>query len=111
MPMTCRCILAHKPFTSGPVYVGAIICFLFVLGLMVVPKRERWWLLAVTILGILLSWGKNFMPFTVFYQSHSMYNKFRTVSMTLTISAMAMVLMAILALKEIFNNTMEQAQN
>lgn len=100
-----------QPFTSGPVYVGAIICFLFVLGLMVVPKRERWWLLAVTILGILLSWGKNFMPFTEFFINHiPMYNKFRTVSMTLTISAMAMVLMAILALKEIFNNTMEQAQ-
>lgn len=93
-----------QPGTSGPVYVGAIICFLFVLGLFLVEGKNKWWILAATILAILLSWGKNFMPFTDFFINHvPLYNMFRAVSMTLVIAAFCMSLMAALALKEIFS--------
>lgn len=97
-----------QPFTAGPVYVGAIICFLFVLGLMVVPQRQRWWLLAVAVLGLVLSWGKNMMWLTdIFIDYVPMYNKFRTVSMTLTMTCLAMCIMAVLALKEIFSDRID----
>lgn len=97
-----------QPFTAGPVYAGAIVCFLFVLGLMVVPQRQRWWLLASAILGLLLSWGRNFMPLTDFFIDFvPMYNKFRTVSMTLTITCLAMCIMAALALKEMFSDSID----
>ncbi len=90
-----------QPFTAGPVYVGAIICFLFVLGLQIVPNRYRWWLLAATILGILLSWGHNFEALSRFFVNYvPMYGKFRTVSMTLTISCLCMCILAFLALKQ-----------
>ncbi|MCQ2350533.1 MAG: hypothetical protein MJ003_01000 [Paludibacteraceae bacterium] len=93
-----------QPFTAGPVYVGAIICMLFVLGLIIVPARHKWWLLAATLLGLLLSWGRNFMPLTDFFIDYvPMYNKFRTVSMTLTITCLAMCILAMLALKEFMN--------
>ena len=92
-----------QPFTAGPVYVGAIVCFLFVLGLQIVPNRHRWWLLAATLLGILLSWGHNFEPLSRFFVNYvPMYGKFRTVSMTLTISCLCMCILAFLALKEWF---------
>ena len=92
-----------QPFTSGPVYVGAIICFLFILGLFVVKGPLKWWLLSATVLSILLSWGHNFMAFTDFFLTYLPgYNKFRAVSMTLVIAEFAMPLLGILALKEIF---------
>jgi len=101
-----------QPFTSGPVYVGAIICFLFVLGLIIVPARHKWWLLSAAIIGLLLSWGKNFMPLTDFFIDYvPMYNKFRTVSMTLTITCLAMCIMAMLAIKEFFNPDADSARN
>jgi len=91
----------NQPGTSGPVYIGAIIVFLFVLGLFIVENRFRWWILAVTILGIMLSWGKNFMFLTDFFINHVPgYNKFRTVSMGLVIAGLTMPLLAIMALKE-----------
>lgn len=93
-----------QPFTSGPVYFGAIVIFLFVLGLFVVKGPERWWLLLATILAILMSWGKNLMGFNSFLFDHlPMYNKFRTPSMSLVIANVTMVLMAVLALKAIFD--------
>lgn len=93
-----------QPFTSGPVYFGAIVIFLFVLGLFVVKGPERWWLLLATILAILMSWGKNLMGFNSFLFDHlPMYNKFRTPSMSLVIANVTMVLMAVLALKVIFD--------
>lgn len=93
-----------QPFTSGPVYFGAIIIFLFVLGLFVVKGPDRWWLLLATILAILMSWGKNFMGFNGFlFDKLPMYNKFRTPSMSLVIANVTMVLMAVLALKAIFD--------
>ncbi len=56
-----------QPFTSGPVYAGAIMVFLFILGMVVVPGKYKWWLISATVLSILLAWGKNFMPFTDFF--------------------------------------------
>ena len=94
----------NQPFTSGPVYFGAIVIFLFVLGLFVVKGPERWWLLLATILAILMSWGKNFMGFNEFLFNHlPYYNKFRTPSMSLVIANVTMVLMAVLTLKAIFD--------
>jgi len=93
-----------QPFTSGPVYFGAIIIFLFVLGLFVVKGPERWWILIATILAILMSWGKNLMGFNSFlFDNLPLYNKFRTPSMSLVIANVTMVLMAVLALKVIFD--------
>ena len=94
-----------QPGTSGPVYVGAITCFLFILGLFVVKGKYKWVLLAATVLSILLSWGKNFMGFTDFFLDYIPgYNKFRAVSMTLVIAEVCMPLLAFLALAEIFKN-------
>ena len=94
-----------QPGTSGPVYVGAVTCFLFILGLFVVKGKYKWVLLAATVLSILLSWGKNFMGFTDFFLDYIPgYNKFRAVSMTLVIAEVCMPLLAFLALAEIFKN-------
>lgn len=94
-----------QPGTSGPVYVGAIVCFLFVLGLFIVKGKYKWALLAATVLSILLSWGKNFMGFTDFFLDYVPgYNKFRAVSMTLVIAEVCMPLLAFLALAEMFKN-------
>ena len=74
------------PFTSGPIYVGAILCFLFFIGLIIGDNRTRWWLLAATLLSLFLGWGKNFPAFNNFmFDYFPMYNKFRTVSMAMTI--------------------------
>ena len=101
-----------QPGTSGPVYVGAIVCFLFILGLFVVEGKYKWILLAATVLSILLSWGKNFMGFTDFFLDYIPgYNKFRAVSMTLVIAEVCMPLLAFLALAEIFKNPDTLKQN
>lgn len=92
-----------QPFTSGPVYVGALIFALFVLSLFVVKGPVKWALLVATIISILLSWGHNFMGLTGWFIDHfPMYNKFRTVSSILVIAEFTIPLMAVLALKEIF---------
>ena len=75
-----------QPFTAGPMYMGAISIFLFVLGLILCRGREKWWVLAATVVAILLSWGNHFMWFTrLWFEYVPMYNKFRTVSMALII--------------------------
>lgn len=90
--------LGNQPFTSGPVFVGSIICFLFILGLIVVPDRYRWWLLAATILGIVLSWGRNYQWFSdLFFYNMPLYNKFRAVSSMLVIAQTTMPILAALA--------------
>ena len=92
----------EQPGTSGPVYVGAFVMFLFVLGLFIVKGPMKWALLAATVLSILLSWGKNFMPFTDFFIDYvPMYNKFRAVSSILVIAEFTIPLLAMLALKEV----------
>ncbi len=98
-----------QPGTSGPVYIGAIVCFLFVLGLFLVDKRTKWWLLPMIILTVMLSWGKNFMWLTdIFIDYVPLYNKFRTVSMTLVATGFGITLIALLALKEFFTATDKQ---
>ena len=92
----------EQPGTSGPVYVGAFVMFLFVLGLFIVKGPLKWALLAATILSILLSWGRNFMPFTDFFIDYvTMYAKFRTVASILVIAEFTIPLLAMLALKQI----------
>jgi len=98
-----------QPGVAGPVYIGAIIIFLFVLGLFVVDNKLKWWLLAATILSILLAWGKNFMPFTDFFMHYVPgYNKFRAVSMTLVIAEFCVPLLAILGLQKILSGEIEK---
>jgi hypothetical protein len=98
-----------QPFTSGPVYVGAIVVFLFILGLIIVKGHLKWWLLAATVLSILLAWGHNFMAFTEFFMHYIPgYNKFRAVTMILVIAEVAMPILAILALKEIFEQQQDR---
>ncbi|MBO4721934.1 MAG: YfhO family protein [Muribaculaceae bacterium] len=92
-----------QPFTSGPVYVGALIFALFILSLFVVKGPVKWALLFATIISILLSWGHNFMGLTDWFIDHfPMYNKFRTVSSILVIAEFTIPLMAVLSLKEMF---------
>ncbi len=99
----------NQPFTSGPVYVGAIICFLFLLGLIIVKGPIKWWLLAATLLSIILSWGHNLMAVTNFFLNYLPgYNKFRAVSMILVIAEFAMPLLAILAVKTLLDRRDEQ---
>jgi hypothetical protein len=89
-----------QPGTDGPHYMGTIVIFLFVLGLIVVKGREKWWLLAATVLSVMLSWGKNFMPLTnLFIDFFPGYNKFRAVTMTLVIAQFCIPLLGILALR------------
>ena len=93
-----------QPGTSGPVYVGAFVLFLFVLGLFIVKTPIKWALLAATALSILLSWGHNFMGFTNFFLDYvPMYAKFRTVASILVIAEFTIPLLAALALKRIID--------
>lgn len=92
-----------QPFTSGPVYVGAIICFLFILGLFVVEGRLKWWLLATTIFGCMLAWGRHMGGFNEFlFNALPAYNKFRAPAMSLVIVQFTMPLLAMLGLHRIY---------
>ena len=92
----------EQPGTSGPVYVGAFVLFLFVLGCFVVHGPLKWALLGGTLFSILLSWGKNFMPLTdLFIDYMPLYNKFRAVSSILVIAEFTIPLLAVMALKEV----------
>ena len=96
----------EQPGTSGPVYVGAFVMMLFVLSLFIVKGPMKWALLAVTILSILLSWGRNFMPFTDFFLDYvPMYAKFRTVASILVIAEFTIPLLAMMALKKLFDES------
>jgi hypothetical protein len=90
-----------KPNTSGPFYFGAVICFLFIFGLIVVKSRLKWWLLATVILTMLLSFGGNF-PYVsdLFFHYVPLYNKFRTVESILAVAALCFPMLAFLAVKE-----------
>jgi len=92
----------NQPFMAGPTYAGAIIIFLFLLGLLIVKGNLKWGLLLATILSLALAWGKNFMPLTDLFMDYvPLYNKFRAVSMTLIIAEFTIPLLAILALWEL----------
>lgn len=92
-------------FTSGPVYLGAAVMYLFFLGLFLLKGRDRWWLLAAAVLSLLLSWGRyNPIVTNFFFDYVPLYNKFRSVSMTLVITQMVIAIMAMLALAKIFTS-------
>jgi len=94
----------EQPGTSGPVYVGAFVMMLFILALFIVKGPMKWALLAATVLSILLSWGKNFMPLTNFFIDYMpMYAKFRTVASILVIAEFTIPLLAMLGLKKILD--------
>ena len=100
-----------QPGTSGPVYIGAIIIFLFILGLYIIKGKTKWWILTATLLSFTLAWGHNFMPLTDFFLDYiPMYNKFRTVSMILVIAQMTIPLLAILALKRFFDKNIDKKE-
>lgn len=94
-----------QPGTAGPIYMGAIICFFFIVGLFVLEDRYRWWLLAGFILSLFLSMGKNFPAFNnLMFNVFPGYNKFRTVSMTVVIAQFVMPLMGMLALNKLIES-------
>ncbi len=94
-----------QPVTSGPVYVGVIVLFLFILGMFIVNNKLKWVLLIATMLSILLAWGKNWMPLTDFFIDYiPMYNKFRAVSMILVIAEFTIPILAFLALGKIVSD-------
>lgn len=99
----------EKAFTSGPVYVGAIICMLFVLGLLIVPGPYKWALLIATLFSITLAWGRNLMGWTeLFFNYFPMYNKFRAVESILVVAEVTIPLLGFLALKELMNSDNEK---
>ena len=90
----------EQPGTSGPVYAGAIVCFLFVLGLIIVRGPEKWWLLGATVFSLVLAWGSNLAVINNFlFEYMPLYNKFRAPSMALVITTLTMSALAILAVK------------
>ena len=102
----------NQPGTSGPVYVGAFVLMLFILGLFIVKTPMKWALLAATILSILLSWGRNFMPLTDFFIDYvPMYAKFRTVASILVIAEFTIPLLAVMALKTFIEEKEALKQN
>lgn len=97
-----------QPFTAGPVYMGIIVCMLFLLGLMVVKGPYKWALLAVTLLSVVLSWGNHWMDITRFFFTYvPMYNKFRAVSSILVIAEVTMPLLGFLAIQRLVESKRE----
>lgn len=102
----------EKAFTSGPVYMGAIICFLFLLGLIIVPGPYKWALLVATLFSVALSWGRNFMPMTeLFFTYFPMYNKFRAVESILIVAEITIPLLGMLAIQRIISPDSKQQQD
>ena len=95
----------NKQFTGGPFYFGAVVCFLFILGLFIVKHRIKWWLLATVILTMLLSFGRNF-PFVsdLFFNYFPMYNKFRAVESILAVAMLCFPVLAFMAVQEVIDN-------
>ena len=98
----------EKAFTSGPVYMGAIVCFLFLLGLLIVSGPYKWALLVATLFSVFLAWGHHFMPLTeLFFKYFPMYNKFRAVESILIVAEITVPLLGFLALKAISDGTLD----
>jgi hypothetical protein len=98
-----------QPFTSGPVYIGAVVIFLFILSLFVLKGPIKWWGITITVLAVLLAWGKNFMWLTdLFLDYFPLYNKFRTVSMILVMAELTIPLLAFLGLQKIFEKELDK---
>ncbi|MGF1560224.1 MAG: YfhO family protein [Flavobacteriaceae bacterium] len=100
-----------QPMTSGPAYIGAIVFFLFFLGLVLVQKKAKWWLLGGVVISLLLSWGKNFSTLTDFMIDYfPLYDKFRAVSSIQVIVELCAPVLAILALAAIFDPSIEKVK-
>ena len=98
-----------QPFTAGPMYMGAVTIFLFVLGLCLCKGREKWWLLAATLVAVMLSWGNHFMWFTkLWFDFAPLYNKFRTVSMALVVLQVLLPLLGFYALDRILKENYDK---
>ena len=101
----------EQPFTAGPVYVGAFVLMLFILGLFIVKGPMKWALLGATVLSIMLAWGKNFMGLTDFFIDYvPMYAKFRTVSSILVVAEFTIPLLAMMALKQLIMGSDDDKQ-
>ena len=99
----------EQPFTAGNVYVGAIVCFLFLLGLLLVRGPYKWALLVATLFSIFLAWGHNWMGLTAFFFKYfPLYSKFRAVSSILIVAEIAMPLLGFLALKQLMEGTIDR---
>jgi hypothetical protein len=99
-----------QPFTAGPIYYGAIIVFLFVLGMFLVKNSSKWWIFSAAMLSIFLSMGKNFMPLTdLFFNYFPLYNKFRSVTFVLCVAQTMFPFLAMLAVKEVMDKKLKQA--
>ena len=100
-----------QPFTAGPMYMGAITIFLFVLGLCLIKGREKWWIVVATVIAVLLAWGSHFMWFTKLWFDYApFYNKFRTVSMALTVLQVTLPLLGFYTLDRIIKEKYEKKQ-
>lgn len=98
-----------QPFTAGPMYLGAISIFLFILGLILLRGATKWWIASVSLLALLLSWGSNFLPVTEFFFNYiPLYNKFRTVSMVLVILQITIPLLAFLTVDKLLKGEYDQ---
>lgn len=98
-----------QPFTAGPMYMGAITVFLFVLGLILCKGREKWWMAVAALISIMLAWGNHFMWFTrLWFEYAPLYNKFRTVSMALTVLQVLMPLLGFYALDRILKENYDK---
>ncbi len=98
-----------QPFTAGPMYMGAITIFLFMLGLILCRGREKWWLVAATVTAVFLAWGNHFMWFTrLWFDYAPMYNKFRTVSMALTVLQVTLPMLGFYALDRVLKEKYEK---
>ena len=97
-----------QPFTAGPMYMGAITIFLFVLGLILLKGREKWWILTATLIAVLLSWGSHFLWFTkLWFEYAPFYNKFRTVSMSLIVLQVTLPMLGFYALDKVLKGGFE----
>lgn len=100
-----------QPGTSGPVYFGAIICFLFLLGLIIIKNPMKWVFLGSILFFIFLAWGKNFDAFNdIFYNYFPLYSKFRAVSQALVIPSLLMVIMAVWTIREFFEGKLDKEE-
>ncbi len=100
-----------QPFTAGPMYMGAITIFLFILGLVLCKGREKWWLVAAVIISVFLAWGNHFMWFTrLWFEYAPMYNKFRTVSMALTALQVLLPMLGFYALDKVLKERFEKKE-
>ena len=98
-----------QPFTAGPMYMGAITIFLFIMGLILLKGREKWWVVVATVIAILLAWGNHFMWFTrLWFEYAPFYNKFRTVSMALIVLQVTLPMLGFYALDKVLKGKYEK---